>query len=388
MIFPREIIEFTSESNFARNSVPAGLIYMIVTVAASVLLALLPVIHVDVGVRGRGILKPSVERAELQSMVAGIVRELHVKENSRVGTGDIIAVLDADELNETIRFREQRVQLLEQHLDDLNLLLTTDTLVTTDLPDVKTTRFRRSLNEFELRLINAAEEAERIGREFNRKEALFNRAMISREQYESSRQMFREASRNQEILIEQQVNRWSDQQLDTQSEVVRIYSELEKSRQELTYYTIRAPVGGTVQNLARIHPGSVIFPQQFLGEINPDTMLVAEIFVKPADVGLIREGMPVRFQVDAFDAHQWGVISGNVTRVSNDATMMDGIPVFIIRCSVDRTFLELSNGYRGNLRKGMTLQSRFLVANRSLFQLIYDNLNDWLNPAWSETDDT
>jgi len=41
-------------------------------------------------------------------------------------------------------------------------------------------------------------------------------------------------------------------------------------------------------------------------------------------------------------------------------------------CSLGQKFLELKNGYPGKLNKGMTLQARFVVTRRSLWQLIYD----------------
>ncbi|MFP5250088.1 MAG: secretion protein HlyD, partial [Acidobacteriota bacterium] len=47
------------------------------------------------------------------------------------------------------------------------------------------------------------------------------------------------------------------------------------------------------------------------------------------------------------------------------------------------TALHLPGGARGELRKGLTLSARFLVARRSVFQLLYDDANAWLNPQGS-----
>ena len=35
---------------------------------------------------------------------------------------------------------------------------------------------------------------------------------------------------------------------------------------------------------------------------------------------------------------------------------------------------------KGKLKKGMTLQAYFNVARRSLYQLLYDKIDNWLNP--------
>jgi HlyD family secretion protein len=54
-----------------------------------------------------------------------------------------------------------------------------------------------------------------------------------------------------------------------------------------------------------------------------------------------------------------------------------------VKCVLDQDHLALKNGFQGRLKKGMTLQARFFVTERSLFQLLYDDVNDWLNPAQS-----
>ena len=44
------------------------------------------------------------------------------------------------------------------------------------------------------------------------------------------------------------------------------------------------------------------------------------------------------------------------------------------------------NGYKGDISKGMTLTARFLIANRSLWQLLYDKVDNWLNPKFKSSE--
>lgn len=94
--------------------------------------------------------------------------------------------------------------------------------------------------------------------------------------------------------------------------------------------------------------------------------------------------MKARFQVSAFDYNQWGILTGEVQEISNDVNIINNRPVFTVRSTLGQTYLELENGYRGELKKGMTMQARFIITRRSLFQLLYDNVNDWLNPQWND----
>jgi hypothetical protein len=95
---------------------------------------------------------------------------------------------------------------------------------------------------------------------------------------------------------------------------------------------------------------------------------------------LLKEGMTVRFQVDAFNYNEWGLVNGKVTEVAQDFIVVNEQPVFKVKCALDRTTLSLKTGYTATLKKGMTLQARFIVTRRSLFQLLYDKVDDWVNP--------
>jgi HlyD family secretion protein len=105
------------------------------------------------------------------------------------------------------------------------------------------------------------------------------------------------------------------------------------------------------------------------------------MLLTPRDIGLVRPGTPVRVMVDAFNYRDWGVVDGVVSEISDDASLEGDGPVFRVRCRLARTELSLAGGQRASLKKGMTFRARFLVAERSLLQLLFDDVHDWLNPA-------
>ncbi|RYG08984.1 MAG: HlyD family efflux transporter periplasmic adaptor subunit, partial [Chitinophagaceae bacterium] len=163
-----------------------------------------------------------------------------------------------------------------------------------------------------------------------------------------------------------------NQQLGTQSK---------QFQEEEEFYTIKAPLSGTVQQLKGIQSGSSIAANEILGEISPDSGLIAETYVLPKDIGLLKVGTKARFQIDAYNYNEWGMVTGKVVSISNDIFMEKGAqPYFKVRCLLDKNALKLKNGYVGKIKKGMTLQARFFVTRRTLFQLLYDKADDWLNP--------
>ncbi len=85
-------------------------------------------------------------------------------------------------------------------------------------------------------------------------------------------------------------------------------------------------------------------------------------------------------QISAFNYNQWGLLTGKIIEISNDIQLVKEQPIFKVKCALDQDFLKLKNGYPAKFKKGMTLHARFMVTKRSLWQLLYDKVDDWVNP--------
>ena len=52
-----------------------------------------------------------------------------------------------------------------------------------------------------------------------------------------------------------------------------------------------------------------------------------------------------------------------------------------------KNYLVLRNGYSAEMRKGMSLTARIIIARRSLFNLLFDKMNKWVNPYYHRIPD-
>jgi len=118
-----------------------------------------------------------------------------------------------------------------------------------------------------------------------------------------------------------------------------------------------------------------------LGEISPDSNLIVECYISPNDIGLLDKNKLVNFQIDTFNYNQWGLVTGEIIEIGNDIEIVDNNPVFKVLCKINMKYLQLNNGFKGHLKKGMTLNARFELAERTLFNLLYDKVDDWMNPG-------
>jgi HlyD family secretion protein len=147
------------------------------------------------------------------------------------------------------------------------------------------------------------------------------------------------------------------------------------------YYEVKAPITGLVQGIHTHYPGSLLQANEAICFVSPEGDVVAECYVSSRDIGFIRENQQVYFQVDAFDYNFFGVISGRIITIDNDYTLMDGRPVFKIRCTFDSEQLNTKKGQTVQLRKGLTVQARFIIGQRTIWQLLFDKMDDWINPS-------
>ncbi len=119
---------------------------------------------------------------------------------------------------------------------------------------------------------------------------------------------------------------------------------------------------------------------QVVAVISPDSSLVAEIYLPTQDIGYITNNTKVNIQVDAFNYNEWGIIKGHIVHIASDFIMINNVPMFKVKCQLERNYLALKSGIKGILKKGMTVRARFIITNRSLLQLLYQKTDKWLNP--------
>ena len=217
-------------------------------------------------------------------------------------------------------------------------------------------------------------------KEFDTDAILLKEKVITNKEFFDVEVNFEKATANNEAFDVEQQSSW-------QQDLVRYNLELSEYKEErnqvnidASYYEVKSPVSGTLQGINSLYTGSLLQPNEILCTVSPDGNIIAECYLSTKDIGLIKKGQIVRFQIDAFDYNYFGILTGKVQNIDNDFTIMDNTSVFKVRCKFDSSQLQLKNGFSGHLQKGLTFQARFIIGERTLWQLLWDKLDDWLNP--------
>ena len=380
-LYPTDVIESSVESFLSETTTRSQVIYMSALLAVLGALAALPFVHVDVSVQSRGVVRPVAEKTEIRPLVAGMVAEVLVRENEAVRIGQPLVRLRTDLPDSKLRLNRTQQTARQLVIRDIERLVKTDRANLLNVSGLQSPLVRQQFEQLRLQLSEAAHTRQKRQQELAVARQLYNDKVIARQEFEEKEYNEKMASAQLASQVERQLSEWQNTLTQQRLDLDELRAQERQLDSERQLHTITASVAGTVGQLAGRYPGSYVQPGEVLGVISPDSNLVVECYVSPKDIGLLRPGMTTRMQIDAFNYNQWGMAEGTILSISNDIVVMDNQPVFRVKCRLNQNYLALDTGYRGYLKKGMTLGARFIVTRRTLFQLIYDKTDDWLNPG-------
>ena len=179
-----------------------------------------------------------------------------------------------------------------------------------------------NVDEAKASLDSAKSELKYAKSEFERNQALYQDGFISRAEMEKSQTIYEQAI--------QAVNKAQ-------------YS-YERAETNLGYATITSPVDGTVIS-RKVDKGQTIaasFQTPDLFEIAEDlSKMQIETAVSEADIGMVKEGLPVTFTVDAYPNMTF---KGNIEQIRLSPTNVSNVVIYTVVIGVDNSDLKLMPG--------------------------------------------
>ena len=367
------------EGLYARHSRKGRSIYLTLVLGLLAAGVCLPLVEVEVNSQSRGILRPAAKLAPVTSPVGGRVTYADLREDRAVCTGDTLLTISTAELAGDADHLLERRRELRRSLADLAKLSATepgaaDQLLTAVYQQDQRD-YLRLRDELELKLTHAR-------RHLVRQTELLETGSVARMDHEQAVYDVDLLEGQLRQLAQRRDHQWAQDRQRLRREVADVERSLAQNRERSRQYVVTAPADGHLTQTGGLLPGAYVGAGQLLGQISPDGQLRVEAYVSPADIGLLREGLPVRLQLDAFNYNQWGLARATLTEIGRDVTEVEGQAAFRVICTLHDPELRLRNGYVGTLRKGMTLTAHFTLTRRSLFQLLHDKLDDWFNPTF------
>ncbi|CAI8208883.1 MAG: Hemolysin secretion protein D, chromosomal [Formosa sp. Hel1_33_131] len=376
-IFPKEILENTTEVHQFKHSKKSSIIYSIFLIALTGAFIALPFIKVDVYTSSRGIIKSGKEHIKLTTIYSGKVLKNSIEVNKQVSKGDTLLVLDDFNIKNKLDLLKINITDTKEFMHDANYLVNNKRII---LDSLYSQKYQKDYIQYLEKLQELQTRFKKEKRDYLRNQKLFQKGIIAAVEYENYKFDYDLIINSIAQLKKQQLNNWQANLTSKNRELNELENNFQLQKENRNYYVLTAPISGTLINVIGVQQGSLINTGIPLAEISPDGNFIAECYVSTIDIGLINPNNNVKFQIDAFNYNQWGLATGKIVDIGKDIELINETPIFKIRCKVDQKYLTLKNNFKGNLKKGMTFNARFKLTERTLSQLLYDKLDDWLNP--------
>ena len=220
-----------------------------------------------------------VNTVNVGSQVSGTIEDIFVDYNSRVKKGDILLTIEPSVLKSTV-------------------------------------------DEANASLMSAKSELQYTKSDYERNKSLYNDGFISRAEMEKSQTTYEQA----------------------EQAVKKAQYAYDRAVTNLGYATITSPVDGTVIS-RKVDKGQTVaasFQTPDLFEIAEDlSKMQIETAVSEADIGMIKEGLPVTFTVDAYPNQTF---KGNIQQIRLSPTTVSNVVVYTVVIDVDNSDLRLMPG--------------------------------------------
>lgn len=151
-------------------------------------------------------------------------------------------------------------------------------------------------------------------------------------------------------------------------------------REQLT--KLRAPVAGTVQQLAVFSTGGVVTPAQTLLVIVPDGVdVTAEVVIDNKDIGFVNAGQQAAVKVETFSFTRYGTVPATVSWVTADAVNDEKRgAIFPATLRLEKSTIDI-DGKAVKLAPGMAITAEVKTGRRRVIDFL-------LSPIQRATDES
>ncbi|HCF9255143.1 TPA: HlyD family type I secretion periplasmic adaptor subunit [Pseudomonas aeruginosa] len=176
-----------------------------------------------------------------------------------------------------------------------------------------------------------------------------------------------------------------DLQHESAQRAAALSQELKKAQQRDHLMHLRAPVDGTVQQLAIHTNGGVVTEAQPLMVIVPsDQPLEVEAVLENKDIGFVRPGQTVEIKVETFSFTKYGVVDGIVQSISSDAIEDERLGlVYSARIQLKKNTIQVSENLIA-LSPGMAVRAEVKTDKRKVIDYFLSPLKQYTAESLSE----
>lgn len=389
------------------------------------------VAKIDVVVTARGKLIPHGEIKMLQPIETGVISAILVKDGEFVRKGDLLIAIDPSVNDTNIESKRKNLSHFEVEITRLEALIAkkefkvpafchdssivaTERLIysTTKLSFAQQTQLiEEQISQVKEQIEGSLSDQERLIKMLfslqQREDRLIKVIdIIAKDDFDKLHDQvieYQEQIKIKEHTISELRAKLSElyeqRKLVAQEYQKRLLEELTQKRKEATTLKVEidaiefrrlkqniiSPVDGYVGKLLVHTVGGVVTPAEKLISIIPkDAPLIIQATVLNQDIGFIKKGMHSAIKIDTYNFQKYGLLSGNVTHISDDSLEDEKLgAVYEIYIKPSEKFLKSKNGEKHEIHSGMSVSAELKVGKRRVIEFFIYPLIKYMDEGMS-----
>lgn len=344
--------------------------------------AILPFCYVNVITRTEGIIRPFQERTVIRSLMGATIQSVHCEDGSTVKKGDTLILFQ--QLNYTAQKESitQKINNCTKLINDLKLLTQPDVWKDSTINvRLQTAVYRSQYLHFYDQLQEKDILNKKLQKDILLYDPLLREKVIAPNEFADIRFQLLQASAVFQLQISKQISQWQHELIEQQKLLVEYKTENSNLLANAQSYIVKAPVTGTVLMQEPLYTGAAVLPSGELLSISPTQDLIVECWISPSERVTIYHGQNITYSIPEIRNQMSTTLEGKVISIAEDYTVVNNKPMFRVKCSLNQTRVQLQNGFSYVLGRGLLLETRFLLARKSCWELLYQQLYNWFNPG-------
>lgn len=379
---------------------PHLMVITAITVLFAVLLAWASVSEIAQTARAQGQFIAVARTQVIQAAIDGVISEMLVQEGQTVKKGQLLVRLDRSQVEAAYQDSQGKVAALKAALVRLRAEALGRPM---EFPEEVSAFPHFVANQRDLYLRrNAALQADVSA--LQRSLALVNQELVLNRPLLQTGDIGKtdilRLERQAAELEGQIANRKNKYFQEAQTEMTKAEEDLATQAQQLAdrksvfeRAEIYASADGLVKNIQATTPGAKVRAGDVILELVPTSgEFVIEVKLKPADVGVLRVGLPASIKLDAYDYSIYGTLDGKVRYISPDSlserTPQGEVAYYRVQIDLNREALRRHNAAHPDrkieIQPGMTATAEIETGRHTILSYLTKPLTKTLNESMHE----
>jgi HlyD family secretion protein len=160
-------------------------------------------------------------------------------------------------------------------------------------------------------------------------------------------------------------------------------ANIDKINSQIDSCIVKATMSGAVNSNLELVEGNTLQSGAEVLSIIPEnnSNYKANIYVNNENIGKLKMGMKVKFNVYALPNSEYGYLTGTITSISNDLKVdqSSGSAYYLVEAALDNNKLYNSKGQEANLKTGMACQAQMITENKRILIYLLEKLDLWMD---------